>query len=159
MFQSQGNKLNDRNKNKILNEIVINKKINGKIKNKKNKNKREMTNAIKKYPSNIKYKITKTNDKSQSSINIIKVKKITKSKDNFSIKIGEASSKIISKIEGRPKNKAVNNKDSTLILETYNDQELNTVECKKALLYDKRTFFQCCYSLLKKTINSFYFFS
>ena len=35
-------------------------------------------------------------------------------------------------------------------IENFNDQELNTLEYEKALLYDKRTYFQYYFSLLKK---------
>ena len=151
-FKNQGNKLNYRNKNKkISNDLVINKKIKDKKKHKKNREKKEiLIRSIKSNPIKIKNKKDKTKNKSQSAINILKVKKSPKSKDYFSIKNVSSSSKVISIVEERGKNKTVNNNDSTLILETYNDQELNNMEYKKALLYDKRTYFQYYYSLLKK---------
>ena len=151
-FKNQSNKLNYSNKNKkIPNDLVINKKIKDKKKHKKNREKKEiLISSIKSNPIKIKNKKDKTKNKSQSAINILKVKKSPKSKDYFSIKNYGSSSKVISIVEERGKNKTVNNNDSNLILETYNDQELNNMEYKKALLYDKRTYFQYYYSLLKK---------
>ena len=150
-FKIKGNKVNYRNKNK--NDILINKKTNEKKKikeNKKQKVKKETFNYIISCPNKIKTKRTKTKGKSKSALNIIKVKKSPKSKDYLSIKNNDASSKVISIVEERVKNKTVNNNDSSFMIEMYNDQELNNMEYKKALIYDKRTYFQYYYSLLKK---------
>ena len=154
LFKNKSNKLNYKNRNKNKNKIIqddieINKKINGNKRIKKNKDKKEiLISSIKSNPQKIKQKKIKNNNKSQSAINITKVKKSPNSKDYLSIKNAESSSKVISIIEERGKNKTFNNND--LILETYNDQELNNMEYKKALMYDKRTYFQYYYSLLKK---------
>ena len=154
-LKNQSNKLNYRTKNKMENDILINKKMKDKKKNRKNKEKekkekRETNNILKSSPPKLKRKKDKINNKSKSSMNIIKIKKSPKSKDYLYIKNFDASSKVISIVEERGRNKTVNNNDSSLIVVNYNDQELNNMEYKKALIYDKRTYFQYYYSLLKK---------
>jgi len=157
--QSKDNSKINRNKN--INEIIINKKIIGKQsknnkKNKNNKNKNGNPSKIKKNNIKIKDKFCKT-VQNNTQIN----KKNYDSKDSLSNKNIEKifSSKIMLSVKGNVNNKTRNN-NLTSIKEQYNDQELNTMDYKNAIKYDKRTYIQYYWSLLKKkTINYFHVYT
>ena len=139
-------KLKDRNKNS--NDIEINTKINV------NKKKNNRISQIVKIRENIKLsnpsKIKKNKDD-----NIIKKKlKINSALKNESTKNylqKFPSSKIIPfiSIDSKKNNLCKSNRFLSIV-KTYNDQELNTMDYKIALKYDKRTFLQYYWSLLKK---------
>ena len=145
------------NDNSNSNDSEITHKPKRKSKNKKYTNKFENDLIVYQNHKDSKDEKTRLNHKRSTSISKrSKSKKITKKMKNivsFS-KNSESSIKL--------KNKTLN-KDDLNNIEKSNDlniQELNSLKYEEALKYDKRTYFQYYFSLIKKkTFNSFYIFT
>ena len=154
-------KINIKPKSKEKKFLKTNKKIHSPIKKKINKR------LIAK-----KEKIKSNNSKSKSNdaykTNLSSLSKLYRSKKNININIIPINSIInnnrIKKTNGRRKNKnknkspkiniqnnkKKNNYSNSQIFINLNDQEKNTLSYEKALIYDKRTYFQYYCSLLRK---------
>ena len=154
-------KINIKPKSKEKKFLKTNKKIHSPIKKKINKR------LIAK-----KEKIKSDNSKSKSNdackTNLSSLSKLYRSKKNININIIPINSIInnnrIKKTNGRRKNKnknkspkiniqnnkKKNNYSNSQIFINLNDQEKNTLSYEKALIYDKRTYFQYYCSLLRK---------
>ena len=142
------------NKGKISQKTEdINSKSNMVKNNTKNKNKNKRKTAIYSLNNSNKMKLNKEK-KSDSNINLKRNKKLSKkfiSRKSSSIYSIKNSKRI------NP-NKLSINKVKNITQENLNDQELNTLEYDKAILYDKRTYIQYYWSLLKKKQLIFFTF-
>ena len=90
---------------------------------------------------------------SENKINSTRSKIKFSSKKNKLNDIDEYKSKVMKKQNKKNKIKAIDNNtydEDKSIYVNMNDQELNTLEYEKALIYDKRSYFQYYWSLLKK---------
>ena len=146
LYKSNKKKKNKikRNKNKKISS-KINKNNNSKKNKDKDKNKIRLNNPPK-------TKKEKNKDKILNSIQHLKPKnKMSFSNGELTLKNLEKdlSSKKISYL-GEIKDNILKSDKKKKIIETYNDQELNSMIYKDALKYDKRTYIQYYFSLLKR---------
>ena len=150
LFKNNDKKSKNKNKNKInkneINEIILKANNNNFTKSKKKKE----NYKIKFFTNNNPPKTNKNKFKKLNGGKLLK-KNIRLSNESFIAKNGEKDipSKKISFVGASEKRNIKINKRKN-IKETYNDQELNTMSYKDALKYDKRTYFQYYFSLLKR---------
>ena len=140
------NKANKKNKNKKNINIFNYQNSNIEIKNSINSQNKEVPSI----PSVSKFKIQNNLgniDKSESSNNIFLSKEKKKIINNKNYEF--SSLKIKEKRKNSNHNKNKNNKIEKMQI-NYTNEELNNMKYQNALLYDKRTFFQYYWSLLKK---------
>ena len=132
MFNQRNNNINNFNEKNIDN--IYEKKINHQY----NENNVNNANNVNKINDN-NNDVNVYNNPSRNQNNAIKNNKI---ESNSIESIQNSKNYMINKphLDNKRKNK----------IENFNDQELNTLEYEKALLYDKRTYFQYYFSLLKK---------
>ena len=154
LFKNNNDKLKNKNKNKI-NKKEIN-KINFKTNNNNNSKKKNIkeSDKIKFFTKNNPPKTNKKKNKTKipNTGQILQLKKnVRLSNESFIAKNGEKdiSGKKIS-FSGMSEKRNIKISKRKNIIETYNDQELNTMSYKDALKNDKRTYFQYYFSLLKR---------
>jgi hypothetical protein len=152
LLKNNNDKSKNKNKNKIkkkeINEIIFKTNNNNYPKKKKKKE----NDKIKFYTKNNPFKTNKNKFKKlNSGQNLLLKKNIRLSNESFIAKNGEKdiSNKKIS-FAGTSEKRNIKISKRNNIKETYNDQELNTMSYKDALKYDKRTYFQYYFSLLKR---------
>ena len=129
------------------------------IENKNSKKKRLKFPEGKKQPPKRNQNRNNTNkSKLKNSFNFIN-SMVKVSKDDLNNKniISQSKTKKSSKIEKKNNNKngkkeirKIKEKEENYMYQNMNDEELNSLEYEQALIYDKRTFFQYYWSLLKK---------
>jgi len=169
-------KIKKNEKNKIINtankEKIIN--FNTKKKNIGQKNEKQKSNPLKRSKTkltnkkkNEEFKLTKSSTKEYKKSNkdtclspsssyrskLIKDKPLI-SQNNLNNLLNKSKFKNFSKFNLDNLTKVKANKNNKIIknekIFSMNDQELNSLDYKKALIYDKRTYFQYYFSLLKK---------
>ena len=140
--QGETNKYKGKKNSKIKNEPNKNKKSNKNKEIKLNKNNKKIKNKRKKFRLN---EMTNNAQKSKNSKSKTKSSLIT---INKSKKVNALI--IINNQNENYKNKSKNNNSNIKKNESFrNDYELNILKYQEALIYDKRTFFQYYFSLIK----------
>ena len=108
--------------------------------NKNNTNKSKLKNSFNFFSSMIKI--------SKDELNKINI--ISENKMKERLKVLEKSEEKTSINIIKKENKKIKETDENYMFQNMNDEELNSLEYEQALIYDKRTFFQYYWSLLKK---------